>query len=103
MPNGFAAAIFSICFKKSSSPSNRFRLVSTRIFGLLHVHIIVHHRLKAGRLLISVHLLQAPIVVDIELLVALGFANMWMGIFADVGVMVLAVLNAIRALRTSKN
>ena len=33
------------------------------------------------------------------LLVALGFANMWMGIFADVGVMVLAVLNAIRALR----
>ena len=29
---------------------------------------------------------------------ALGFANMWMAIFADVGVMVLAVLNAIRAL-----
>ena len=26
------------------------------------------------------------------LLVVLGFANMWMGIFADVGVMVLAVL-----------
>ncbi len=37
------------------------------------------------------------------LLVAAGIANMWMGIFADVGVMVLAVLNAIRALRTSKN
>ncbi len=33
------------------------------------------------------------------LLVAVGVANMWMGIFADVGVMVLAVLNAIRALR----
>ena len=33
-------------------------------------------------------------------LVAVGAANMWMGIFADVGVMVLAVLNAIRALRT---
>ena len=32
-------------------------------------------------------------------LVALGFANMWLGIFADVGVMVLAVLNAIRAMR----
>ena len=29
---------------------------------------------------------------------ALGFANMWVAIFADVGVMVLAVLNAIRAL-----
>ena len=32
------------------------------------------------------------------LLGAIGFANMWMAIFADVGVMVLAVLNAIRAL-----
>ena len=30
---------------------------------------------------------------------ALGIANMWAAIFADVGVMVLAVLNAIRALR----
>ena len=29
---------------------------------------------------------------------ALGFANMWLAIFADVGVMILAVLNAIRAL-----
>ena len=32
-------------------------------------------------------------------LVAFGAANMWAAIFADVGVMVLAVLNAIRALR----
>ena len=32
-------------------------------------------------------------------LVALGVANMWAAIFADVGVMVLAVLNAIRALK----
>ena len=32
-------------------------------------------------------------------LVAFGVANMWAAIFADVGVMVLAVLNAIRALR----
>ena len=32
-------------------------------------------------------------------LVALGIANMWAAIFADVGVMVLAVLNAIRALK----
>ena len=32
-------------------------------------------------------------------LVAVGAANMWAAIFADVGVMVLAVLNAIRALR----
>lgn len=33
---------------------------------------------------------------------ALGIANMWLAIFADVGVMVLAVLNAIRALFVRK-
>ena len=33
---------------------------------------------------------------------ALGIANMWLAIFADVGVMVIAVLNAIRALRVKK-
>ncbi len=33
---------------------------------------------------------------------ALGLANMWLAIFADVGVMVLAVLNAIRALFVKK-
>jgi len=33
---------------------------------------------------------------------AVGIANMWLAIFADVGVMVLAVLNAIRALWTRK-
>ena len=31
---------------------------------------------------------------------AFGIANMWVAIFADVGVMVIAVLNAIRALNT---
>lgn len=36
------------------------------------------------------------------LLGALGIANMWAAIFADVGVMVLAVLNAIRALFVKK-
>ena len=36
------------------------------------------------------------------LLVAVGVANMWAAIFGDVGVMVIAVLNAIRALRVSK-
>ena len=37
------------------------------------------------------------------LLGALGIANMWVAIFADVGVMVLAVLNAIRCLRIKNN
>ena len=35
-------------------------------------------------------------------LVAVGLANMWLAIFADVGVMILAVLNAIRALFVRK-
>ena len=34
---------------------------------------------------------------------ALGIANMWLAIFADVGVMVIAVLNAIRMLRREKS
>ena len=33
---------------------------------------------------------------------ALGIANMWMAIFADVGVMIIAVLNAIRILFIKK-
>ena len=33
---------------------------------------------------------------------AAGFANMWLAIFADVGVMVIAVVNAIRALQVKK-
>ena len=36
------------------------------------------------------------------LLGAVGIANMWLAIFADVGVMILAVLNAIRALFIKK-
>jgi Cd2+/Zn2+-exporting ATPase len=36
--------------------------------------------------------------VLVMILGALGFANMWAAIFADVGVMVLAVLNAVRAM-----
>ena len=35
-------------------------------------------------------------------LVAFGIANMWLAIFADVGVMIMAVLNAIRALFVKK-
>lgn len=36
------------------------------------------------------------------LLGAVGLANMWMAIFADVGVMILAILNAVRALFVKK-
>ena len=33
---------------------------------------------------------------------ALGIANMWLAVFADVGVMIIAVLNAVRALFVKK-
>ena len=36
------------------------------------------------------------------ILVAVGLANMWLAIFADVGVMVIAVINAIRALNVKR-
>lgn len=39
--------------------------------------------------------------VAVLLLASIGLANMWMAVFADVGVTVLAVLNATRALRTA--
>jgi Cd2+/Zn2+-exporting ATPase len=39
------------------------------------------------------------IKVLVLLLAVLGLATMWMAVFADVGVTVLAVLNAMRALR----
>ena len=33
------------------------------------------------------------------IVVAFGVTNMWLAVFADVGAMILAILNAIRALR----
>ena len=39
------------------------------------------------------------IKIVVLILVTLGISNMWQAVFADVGVMVLAVLNAIRALQ----
>ena len=42
------------------------------------------------------------IKVLVLVLATLGLATMWMAVFADVGVMILAVLNAIRALFVSK-
>ena len=40
--------------------------------------------------------------IAVLLLAAAGLATMWMAVFADVGVTVLAVLNAMRAMRCSE-
>ena len=42
------------------------------------------------------------IKAGVMIFAALGIANMWAAIFADVGVMVLAVLNAMRVLLVNK-
>ena len=57
--------------------------ISVRILRIVHQNIIFALAIKAICLILG----------------AIGIANMWVAIFADVGVMVLAVLNATRALK----
>ena len=40
--------------------------------------------------------------IAILILAAVGIANMWLAVFGDVGVAVLAILNAMRAMNVSK-
>ncbi len=62
--------------------------------------------IKISRKCISIVYQNIYFAIGIKLvcliLGAVGIANMWLAIFADVGVMVLAILNAIRALFVSK-
>ncbi len=62
--------------------------------------------IKISRKCISIVYQNIYFAIGIKLvclvLGAIGVANMWLAIFADVGVMVLAILNAIRALFVSK-
>ena len=39
------------------------------------------------------------IKIGVLLLTMFGYANMWMGVFADVGVTLIAILNSMRILR----
>ncbi len=58
--------------------------------------------IKISRKCLNIVYQNIVVAIAIKLLclvlVALGFASMWLAVFADVGVMILAVLNAIRAL-----
>ena len=60
--------------------------ISKKCLGIVHQNIVFALVIKFGCLLLG----------------AVGIANMWFAIFADVGVMVIAVLNAIRALRVKE-
>lgn len=57
---------------------------------------------KCMRIVYENILFALGIKLSCLVLSAFGFANMWLAIFADVGVMVLAVLNAIRCLNVKK-
>ncbi len=59
--------------------------ISRKCLGIVYENIVFALAVKAACLILG----------------AVGLANMWIAIFADVGVMVLAVLNAIRCLKVS--
>lgn len=61
--------------------------ISRRTMRIVHQNIIFALSVKAAVLILG----------------AFGAANMWLAIFADVGVMVLAILNAMRSLKKVKN
>ncbi len=60
--------------------------ISRKCIGIVYQNIIFALVIKLGCLVLG----------------ALGMANMWMAIFADVGVTIIAVINAIRALRVHR-
>ena len=60
--------------------------ISKKCMGIVYQNIVFALGVKAICLLLG----------------AIGMANMWLAIFADVGVMVLAVLNAVRCLKVPK-
>ena len=67
--------------------------------------LMIHRSIKIARKCIRIVYENIYFAIGVKILClilgAVGIANMWLAIFADVGVMVLAVLNAIRALRTN--
>lgn len=60
--------------------------ISRKTMRIVHQNIVFSLLVKAAVLVLG----------------ALGFANMWFAVFADVGVMILAILNAMRALHIQK-
>ena len=46
--------------------------------------------------------LSVKVAIMVLALPFIGIANMWLAVFGDVGVSVLAILNAMRAMRTSR-
>ena len=68
----------------------------------LKIPLAIRISRKCLRIVYQNIVLAIAVKLGCLVLVALGLANMWLAIFADVGVMILAVLNAIRALFVKK-
>lgn len=62
----------------------------------------VHISRKTHNIVMQNIVLAISIKVLIMLLTAVGIGNMWMAVFGDVGVAVIAILNAMRAMRLKK-
>ncbi len=62
----------------------------------------IRHAKKTMRIVHENILFALGVKFAVLILAALGFSNMWVAIFADVGVMVLAILNAMRTMRIDK-
>ena len=71
-------------------------------FSMLLLALAIAIARKTLRIVRQNIVFSLVIKIGCLLLTALGFTNMWWAIFADVGVMVLAVLNATRALKAPR-
>lgn len=65
--------------------------------------VAIHHSRRCLRIVYENIVFALAVKLLCLLLVALGVAGMWLAVFGDVGVMVLAVLNAIRALQVKNS
>ena len=53
---------------------------------------------KTHRIVLQNLIFSIAVKIGVMVLISFGFANMWYAVFADVGVSVLAILNAMRTL-----
>ena len=91
-------------FKYSKSERRGLKLLNDEMKNILSIGISTggSAEIKMAKKCIRIVYQNIYFAIGIKVLClilgAVGIANMWIAIFADVGVMVIAVLNAIRAL-----
>lgn len=59
----------------------------------------IHISRKTKKILVQNIVFSLGVKIIVLLLTAFGYANMWLGVFADVGVTLIAIVNSMRALR----